>query len=77
MEGGKTIGFPLPTYLRLSAKDSPRSDDEKAEMAKVPYASAVGSVIYVMVATRPDIAFAVGSKHQSMTHKWGLLIFFT
>ena len=60
MEGGKTIGVPLPPYLKLSAEDSPTSDDEKAEMAKVPYASAVGSLIYAMVATRPDIAFAVG-----------------
>ncbi|MCO5547319.1 hypothetical protein L7F22_000767 [Adiantum nelumboides] len=32
----------------------------RAEMAKIPYASAVGSLMYAMVATRPDIAFAVG-----------------
>ena len=58
--GGETIGVPLPPYLKFSAEDNPTSEDEKAEMAKVPYASAVGSLIYVMVATRPDIAFAVG-----------------
>ena len=58
--GGKTIGVPLPPYLKLSAEENPTSDDEKVEMAKVPYASAVGSLIYAMVATRPDIAFAVG-----------------
>ena len=29
-------------------------------MAKVPYAFAVGSLIYAMVATWPDIAFVVG-----------------
>ena len=29
-------------------------------MAKVPYASTIGSLMYAMIATRPDIAFAVG-----------------
>ena len=29
-------------------------------MSKVPYASAIGSMIYAMVYTRPDIAHAVG-----------------
>ena len=29
-------------------------------MRGVPYASAIGSLIYDMVCTRPDIAYAVG-----------------
>ena len=29
-------------------------------MAKIPYASACGNLMYAMVATRPDIAFVVG-----------------
>ncbi|MCI64798.1 vacuolar protein sorting-associated protein 33 [Trifolium medium] len=29
-------------------------------MKKVPYASAVGSLMYTMICTRPDIAHAVG-----------------
>ncbi len=39
---------------------SPKSDAEKEYMAKVPYASAIGSLMYAMVCTRPDIAHAVG-----------------
>jgi ATP-binding cassette subfamily B (MDR/TAP) protein 1 len=34
-------------------------DEERDEMKKVPYASAVGSLMYAMVCTRPDIAHAV------------------
>ncbi len=41
-------------------KQCPSSDDEKEDMKKVPYASAVGSLMYAMVCTRPDIAHAVG-----------------
>lgn len=61
MEKGKALSTPLPPYLKLSQEDNPQSDDERAQMAKVPYASACGSLMYAMVATtRPDIAFAVG-----------------
>ena len=60
MKSGKALSTPLPSYVKLSSKDCPNSDDEKAEMAKVPYASTFGSLMYVMIATHPDIAFAVG-----------------
>ena len=36
-------------------------------MSKVPYASVIGSLMYVMMCTRPDICYAVGlvSRYQS------------
>ena len=71
MERGKALSTPLPPYVKLSKNDCPMSDDEKAEMAKIPYSSAVGSLMYAMIATRPDIAFAVGvvSRHMSNPSK--------
>ena len=38
----------------------PTTKEEKEGMAKVPYSLAVGSLMYVMVCTRPDIAHSVG-----------------
>jgi hypothetical protein len=38
----------------------PKTHEEEEDMSHVPYASAVGSLMYAMVCTRPDIAHAVG-----------------
>ena len=37
-------------------------------MAKVPYSSAVGSLMYAMICTRPDIAYAVGVVSRYMSN---------
>ena len=45
---------------KLSLSQCPHSDLEKAQMKNIPYASALGSIMYAQVCTRPDIAFATG-----------------
>lgn len=60
MDKAKVVSTPLAMHFKLSTKQCPSSDDEKEDMKKVPYASAVGSLMYAMVCTRPDIAHAVG-----------------
>ena len=53
-------------YLYLKEM-CPKTSKEIEEMKEVPYASAVGSLMYAMLCTRPDICFAVGmvSRYQS------------
>ena len=36
-------------------------------MSKIPYASAIGSIMYAMLCTRPDVSYALSmtSKYQS------------
>ncbi|MCO5591784.1 hypothetical protein L7F22_045776 [Adiantum nelumboides] len=59
MERGKSSSTPLAPHLKLSRANCPKFDAKKAEMAKVPYASKCGSLMYAMIATRLDIAFAM------------------
>ncbi|KAE8729067.1 putative inactive receptor kinase [Hibiscus syriacus] len=45
---------------RISSSMSPSSEDERMKMSRVPYASAVGSLMFAMICTRPDIAQVLG-----------------
>jgi len=37
-------------------------------MSRVPYASAVGSIMYAIICTRPDLAYAVSTVSQFMSN---------
>ena len=60
MQNAKPVSIPLASHFKLSKEACPKTREEIAHMSKVPYASAVGSLMYAMVCTRPDIAHAVG-----------------
>ena len=60
MENAKLLRTPLSMQAKLSKEECPKSDHEKEFMSKIRYQSAVGSLMYAMIATRLDIAFAVG-----------------
>ncbi|XP_073030772.1 secreted RxLR effector protein 161-like [Primulina eburnea] len=45
---------------KFNLSQYPKNDLEREQMKNIPYASAVGSLMYAQVYTRPDIAFVVG-----------------
>ena len=59
MENCNPMVSPLAPHFKLSGKESPTTAEEVERMSMVPYASAVGSLMYAMVCTRPDISQAV------------------
>ena len=61
-------GFvPFRVGKSLSSNQHPKTNAEIERMRGIPYASTVGSLMYAMLCTRPDIYFAVGmvSRYQS------------
>mmetsp|Transcript_17870 Transcript_17870/g.26381 ORF Transcript_17870/g.26381 Transcript_17870/m.26381 type:complete len:511 (+) Transcript_17870:541-2073(+) len=54
-----TSPIPMAPTAVLSKSMSPQCDDDKLFMETVPYRRVVGQLMYLMVCTRPDIAFAV------------------
>ena len=50
---------PLDPHVILSKDLGPTSAEEQLRMKKIPYLTAVGSIMYATTATRPDVTFAV------------------
>ena len=60
MNEAKLVSTLLGSHFKLSKEQSPKTEEERDYMSKVPYALAIGNLMYAMVCTRPDIAHAMG-----------------
>jgi len=69
----------VPVGVKLSIEQCPKPQEVEEDMSYVPYASAVGSLMYAMVSTRLDIAHVMGvlsrfmskpRKEHWITMKW-------
>ena len=68
MENAKAVSTPLPSHLKLTKEMCPKTQEEEDKMSKVPYALAIGSLIYALVCTKPNIAHTVGVISRYMSH---------
>ena len=60
MQNAKPVNFPLAGHHKLSKDHCPTSKREKEAMKKVPYQSAVGSLMYAMVCTSMILPMQLG-----------------
>jgi ATP-binding cassette subfamily B (MDR/TAP) protein 1 len=68
MDNAKPVSTPLGNHFKLSKDQSPKTELECGYMDMIPYASAIDSLMYAMVCTRPDIAHAVGVVSRYMSN---------
>ena len=60
MKNAKPVNTPLATHFRLSSALSPQSEDDVDFISRVPYSSAVGSLMHAMICSHPYLSYAVG-----------------
>ena len=60
MKNSKPFFTPLAGHFKLNKRLCPSTEKEKCEMSIIPYLSVVGSLMYDMVCTLPDISHAIG-----------------
>jgi hypothetical protein len=60
MGNARAAGAPLNVSVKLTKPTTEATPDEQRYMRSVPYLNAIGSLMHLAQATRPDIAFVVG-----------------
>ncbi|PHT95787.1 hypothetical protein T459_03669, partial [Capsicum annuum] len=66
MQNTKLVSTPLEAHFKLSATLSPKTNDERDYMSRVSYSSVVGSLMYVMVCSWPDLSYAISAVRRYM-----------
>ena len=51
MKDSKRGFLPMSHGIKLSKSQCPTTEDERERMHKIPYASAIGSIMYAMLCT--------------------------
>ena len=68
MDDAKPLSIPISPGHNLTKSHSPTNPNDIEDMRRVPYREAVGSLMYAVVGTRPDIAYAVSYLAQFMSN---------
>ena len=67
MRDSKRGFLPMSHRIKLNKSQCPTMKDKRDRMDKIPYASAIGSIMYAMLCTLPDVSYALSmtSRFQS------------
>ena len=67
MDQSKRGLLPVSHGITLSNDMCPKTQDERNSMSRISFTSVVGSIMYAMICTRPDVSYALSmcSRYQA------------
>ncbi|KAK8560082.1 hypothetical protein V6N12_012885 [Hibiscus sabdariffa] len=68
MEESKRGFLPMRHGISLSKEMCPSTPQERERMSQISYASAIGSIMYAMICTRPDLSYALSMTNRYQTN---------
>ena len=68
MHDAQPVSTPIAPHFKLSAEQCASSDEDIEYMSKVSYCSAVSSLMYAMVCSRPDLSYAMSLVSRYMSN---------
>ncbi|KAL5561505.1 hypothetical protein UlMin_031252 [Ulmus minor] len=68
MTDAKPTSVPISGQFKFSSEQCPKIEEDKEDMINVPYSSAVGSIMYTMICTRPDVAYGISLLSRFMSN---------
>ncbi|XP_042027180.1 secreted RxLR effector protein 161-like [Salvia splendens] len=63
----RSTATPLAMHFKLTKEQRAKTEEERREVELVPYSNIVGSLMYLMICTRPDLAHAIRTTSRYMT----------
>jgi len=68
MHDAKLVSTPIAAHFKLSAAQCPSFDEDVEYMSRVPYSSVVGSLMYAIVCSHPDLLYAMSLVSRYMSN---------
>lgn len=68
MHEAKSVVVPVSQQIKFSASQCPQTDAANKDMYLIPYSNAVGSIMYMMICTRHDLAYAISVLSRFMSN---------
>ncbi|CAD6271890.1 unnamed protein product [Miscanthus lutarioriparius] len=68
MHDAKSVSTPIAPHFKLSTLQCASTDEDFEYMSRVSYSSTVGSLMYAMVCSRPDLSYAISLVSRYMTN---------